>query len=370
MTASLNRSAKTCLLLGLTAALLSGCYFGSPTARGYNEPSTPPLTKAPAQAPAYYGQGERSALPPPPSTSIPAQYADWLFDGQEGRGFAYYLAEGYRRYAKHEDNANDFEDAAKFIHRANAVERGEPIEPEQLSMRILPQYAVNDLLYARQRLMRALNQGARERLPKIAAAAQVSFDCWMEQQEENIQPHDVARCRSDFEAHIVRLEGPKTKEACGPTSSRCTTTPSCPPAPAPAAAPTCTPQQFLIHFDLDKAEPNAAGHTSLKELLTLAANAPGSNLVLNAHADRSGSDAYNEKLSKRRLDAISAALTAGGIPTERITVARFYGETQPRVPTADGVREAANRRVEVRLLCGEAANTCPTNTCATTGACR
>ncbi|MFA7597294.1 MAG: flagellar motor protein MotB, partial [Novosphingobium sp.] len=39
-------------------------------------------------------------------------------------------------------------------------------------------------------------------------------------------------------------------------------------------------------------------------------------------------------------------LTARGIPGDRIT-SEAFGEANPRVPTADGVRELQNRRVEI-----------------------
>ena len=58
------------------------------------------------------------------------RYEDWRFDGPEERGFPYYLAQNYRRYAKQEDNDHDFVNAAKFLARAAAVERGELVNPE------------------------------------------------------------------------------------------------------------------------------------------------------------------------------------------------------------------------------------------------
>jgi outer membrane protein OmpA-like peptidoglycan-associated protein len=39
-------------------------------------------------------------------------------------------------------------------------------------------------------------------------------------------------------------------------------------------------------------------------------------------------------------------MTGRGVAAGQIT-GEAFGETQPRVPTADGVREAQNRRVEV-----------------------
>ncbi len=66
------------------------------------------------------------------------------------------------------------------------------------------------------------------------------------------------------------------------------------------------------------------------------------------HADRSGSDAYNLRLSQRRADAVAAELVRQGVNRNDIGIQAF-GESRPLVPTADGVREPQNRRVEIVL---------------------
>ncbi|MEX2200071.1 MAG: OmpA family protein, partial [Dongiaceae bacterium] len=64
------------------------------------------------------------------------------------------------------------------------------------------------------------------------------------------------------------------------------------------------------------------------------------------HTDLSGSAEYNMGLSLRRADSVRDALLAGGVSPEQITTAG-RGEAEPAVPTADGVREQANRRAEI-----------------------
>ena len=64
------------------------------------------------------------------------------------------------------------------------------------------------------------------------------------------------------------------------------------------------------------------------------------------HADRSGSVTYNVGLSERRNEEVQGYLTARGIPGGRIS-SEAFGESMPRVDTADGVRELQNRRVEI-----------------------
>ena len=73
-----------------------------------------------------------------------------------------------------------------------------------------------------------------------------------------------------------------------------------------------------------------------------------SSFGATGHADRSGSDAYNVELSRRRAEAVASLLASAGIPRASITT-DARGEEQPRVPTADGVREPQNRRVEITV---------------------
>jgi outer membrane protein OmpA-like peptidoglycan-associated protein len=59
-----------------------------------------------------------------------------------------------------------------------------------------------------------------------------------------------------------------------------------------------------------------------------------------------GSDAYNLRLSQRRAEAVAAELKARGIPSSEIAI-HAKGKKDLLVPTADGVKEPRNRRVEI-----------------------
>ena len=66
------------------------------------------------------------------------------------------------------------------------------------------------------------------------------------------------------------------------------------------------------------------------------------------HADRSGSDGYNIRLSERRAKAVADALVGMGIAQDKLTV-DWKGEAQPAVPTPDGVKEPLNRRATINV---------------------
>src|SRR3546814_1304649 len=69
------------------------------------------------------------------------------------------------------------------------------------------------------------------------------------------------------------------------------------------------------------------------------------NLKVVGHADRSGSNAYNNTLSQARASNVADMLRPA-VPGANVTV-EFRGEEEPRVTTEDGVRELQNRRVEI-----------------------
>lgn len=277
-----------------------------------------------------------------------ARYQDWRFDGPEGRGFPYYLAQNYRRYAKHEDNAHDFVNAAKFLARAAAVERGELVNPESLAQRTLPAYAVRDLSLARERLVTALNKGARGMHPKPAAEAQAMFDCWMEQQEENIQPHDVHACRQGFEEAMAMIE-----PAPAPPPKLEPPPPPPPPPPPAAACPklSCpkTPISFIVYFDFDRYELTAVARDTLQQVVTAIRERNPTHVTITGHADRAGAESYNEPLSRRRLNVVIAALRQAGILEQQLIGGSYFGERSPRVATPDGARNPENRRVEINF---------------------
>ena len=70
----------------------------------------------------------------------------------------------------------------------------------------------------------------------------------------------------------------------------------------------------------------------------------GGSIEITGNADRSGSNASNQRLSIRRAEAVRDTLIAYGVNKDLLVV-RGAGETDPLVPTADGVRERQNRWV-------------------------
>jgi OmpA-OmpF porin, OOP family len=120
-----------------------------------------------------------------------------------------------------------------------------------------------------------------------------------------------------------------------------------PPPPLPPAPPPPPPQKvFLVFFDWDKYNITPEG----QQIIALAAQqykAGGSvRLQVTGYTDLSGSAGYNQRLSERRANAVANALAALGVARNDMVVTG-RGMNDPRVPTAPGVREPQNRRVEI-----------------------
>jgi outer membrane protein OmpA-like peptidoglycan-associated protein len=109
---------------------------------------------------------------------------------------------------------------------------------------------------------------------------------------------------------------------------------------------TCNQGPFIVFFDWDSDAVTPEATTILNNAVTAYSNCGTSAIMIAGHADKSGSASYNMGLAERRATNVKTYVAGRGIPSARITTQSF-GETMPRVPTADGVRELQNRRVEV-----------------------
>ncbi len=239
------------------------------------------------------------------------------------------LRDGYIDLSQREFNEGDYLDSDVFADRALAVSGGSAPGPEELAARQLPEDQVSALSDARNRLVAALDNGAASKVPAPAARAQVMFDCWMQEQEENFQPDDISRCRNGFDLAMSDVEA-----AMRPVAA----------APEPVAEPT---KFYTIFFDLDSDKLNPIGSRVVEEIAT-DWNAGEGNLKLVGHADASGGADYNQALSERRAKAVRAALQDLGLAENKLADTGV-GETDLLVPTADGAFEPKNRRVTVTV---------------------
>ncbi len=137
----------------------------------------------------------------------------------------------------------------------------------------------------------------------------------------------------------IPLFGVHHEEAAAAQSTY-TAPPPAPPAPVPA------PLNYLVFFDFNKSDLSADAKGIIKTAADNAAKSNPTKLTVTGHTDTVGSDAYNMRLSRRRAEAVQQELVRDGVPAGEIAIFA-KGKRELLVPTADGVREPQNRRVQI-----------------------
>ena len=124
--------------------------------------------------------------------------------------------------------------------------------------------------------------------------------------------------------------------------------PAAKPAPAPAMATKVTYAADAF-FDFDKSVLKPAGKAKLDDLVSKVKGINLEVIIAVGHTDSVGSDAYNQKLSVRRSEAVKAYLVSKGIEKNRVYT-EGKGEKQPVADNKTKEGRAKNRRVEIEVV--------------------
>jgi len=126
------------------------------------------------------------------------------------------------------------------------------------------------------------------------------------------------------------------------------------PAAAPEVVEPETPKpveavrEFVVFFDFDKANLTSDARTVVAEAAAAAKAGSNVKITVTGHTDTVGSQAYNQRLSERRANAVKAELVRQGLGDGDITtVGKSFNE--PAVNTGPGVKEPRNRRAVIDL---------------------
>jgi OmpA-OmpF porin, OOP family len=146
-----------------------------------------------------------------------------------------------------------------------------------------------------------------------------------------------------------------------------------PPAPAPVAAPAPAPKPAVVapapaptpappppaatkvtyaadaFFDFDKAVLKPEGKAKLDDLIGKVKGINLEVIIAVGHTDSVGSDAYNQKLSVKRSEAVKAYLVSKGVEKNRVYT-EGKGEKQPVADNKTKEGRAKNRRVEIEVV--------------------
>lgn len=225
--------------------------------------------------------------------------------------YEHVLASEYKSFAKSEINQYDWPDQQHFAEKGLIAANGGSPGPEKPENWSLSDTDQGSFLKARSDLSNWLVTNAKLSTPARAAKAQASYDCWVEQKEENWQVDDIKNCKGRFAHHL--------------------------------------PEIWLVRFGFDSVLLNHNSQNTLLQIVRDWQKSPGTYLLVQGHADSTGNNKYNYKLSKSRAMVVGHYLARAGIPKTAIKY-QIWGESRPRISNISSDKVAPksnNRRVEV-----------------------
>jgi outer membrane protein OmpA-like peptidoglycan-associated protein len=101
-----------------------------------------------------------------------------------------------------------------------------------------------------------------------------------------------------------------------------------------------------VMFDTGRSELKSGGLRKLEQLAQFLNEHADRRVQIDGFTDSVGGDSYNEELSRRRADAVKAALVSRGVDPSRIGT-EGYGKAYPVASNSDAGGRQLNRRVEV-----------------------
>lgn len=260
------------------------------------------------------------------------EYGRALDATPSGSAFDNHLYKEYIDLSAAEYDEADYLDSDVFALRAVAAAGGNPDQPEELANRRLPDGTTGDLKVARDTLLGAFAKSAKEKIPDQAARAQAMFECWMQEQEEDIQPDDIAACRAAYEEALGKIAD--------------VLTPFRQAAAAPEPAPVPLPPPYIVFFDFDSTVITAKARAVINRAASDAIDVEPGMVLVSGYTDTSGDTDYNMELSHLRTVVVVGGLVQAGLDAHKIS-ASDHGEDNLRVATPDNQREDRNRRVEI-----------------------
>jgi outer membrane protein OmpA-like peptidoglycan-associated protein len=103
-----------------------------------------------------------------------------------------------------------------------------------------------------------------------------------------------------------------------------------------------------LKFEFDKADLRPEDRELLSRVAGILLSSQDYTVSVNGHTDDVGSDAYNQKLSERRAQAVRDYLVKAGVPEDVLSVTG-HGKALPLVRSAGDTARAKNRRVELAI---------------------
>jgi outer membrane protein OmpA-like peptidoglycan-associated protein len=256
---------------------------------------------------------------PLPGASLGSTFSaeNYLAQDHGGAGFTGALASEYTELARSQSQMVRWMNATAYIAKAQEAEAGgepAPWTPDQLGV----------------------NGDAASKYQEVVATIGSN---------KNARPEACARAQAMWDQYLFLLRAEKNGAKCPITSadglamlnealSACSGTP--------------VASDFVVYFGFNRSDLTERAVARLEDVVAAVQATDPSAISVVGHADTVGSVQYNQTLSEERARRVAQQLASRGVPPGAMTLAG-RSELEPAVPTADGVREPLNRRVEITL---------------------
>jgi OmpA-OmpF porin, OOP family len=175
--------------------------------------------------------------------------------------------------------------------------------------------------------------------------------CW---RDAGWTPATAARGCDGAIAPPAPAPAPAARPAPAPAPAAAAPAPAARPAPAPAPAPQPPAATKVTYaadafFDVNKSVVKPEGKAKMDDLVSKIKDINLEVIIAVGHTDSDGSDAFNQKLSVARAEAVKAYLVSKGIEKNRVYT-EGKGEKQPVADNKTKEGKAKNRRVEIEVV--------------------
>lgn len=242
------------------------------------------------------------------------------------------LANNYKVYAETLEAKGSSAMAEYFAQKGLYVAQGKNAMPEDPSLWQLDEDARKPIDQWRADVLRAVDNNSSTQ-PEISASTMLAFDQLVVMHDQMASAEEIAAQEAVLKALLAKLtEAHVASESAPP-----------PPPTIPAEV-----NRTVLYFPYDSDRLGDSARVALDQLTRDVKKLDKAAIAINGHADKAGTEEYNMRLSERRAMFVQRALEKAGVP--KVWMQHFaFGESDPAVPTADGVAEPKNRRVEVTI---------------------
>ena len=243
----------------------------------------------------------------------------------QGTSFTIALAKEYLEFSSRESSQfYDHISASYFARKGLDAAIGVVVQPETLDRWSIPVHAQVEMQASRDRLLAAINTPTTADVASDLASAQVNFDCWIEEQDENRQPENIAFCRN---RHLDALTQAEEKIVAAQTGKN--------------LLPT---SPYNVYYKAGQTDVPVEANRVLDQLIFLIKQINDYRMVIDGHADKTGPSVKNLTISDQRATKMKSAIILKGAADEKI---KIFAHGDSGSTSKKGKSNARERRVDI-----------------------